>query len=216
MSELHYTSFTLGELATNCILLWDDSTNETVIIDPAASGDFIVQEVLNRQLTPTAIWLTHGHFDHVLGLLEVATAFDLPIWLHQADTFLLAQAAASAQHWLHITPDPVPPATHFWQEGDQLWVGNHQCTVLHTPGHTPGSVSVYSETNDVLVSGDTLFKGTIGRTDFSYSDPKQMQKSLKKLLALPPATLVLPGHGEATTIKNELTLQKRLYPFDFG
>jgi hydroxyacylglutathione hydrolase len=206
MGNLQYHALTLGELETNCYIVWDDHTNDAVIVDPAASGDFIVDQVLTRQLNPTAIWLTHGHFDHVLGLLEVATAFAVPIWMHNDDTFLLAQAAQSAHHWTGITPDPVPPANQFWQDHDQLWVGDHQFTVLHTPGHTPGSVSLYSPENDVLISGDTLFKGTVGRTDFSYSDVSAMKKSLARLLELPAATLVLPGHGEPTVIRNEQSL----------
>lgn len=206
MGNLQYHVLTLGELETNCYLVWDDTNNDAVIIDPAASGDFIVEEVLARQLQPTAIWLTHGHFDHVLGLLEVATAFNTPIWMHADDTFLLAKAADSAHHWLGITPDPVPPATNFWQDQDQLWVGDHRFTVLHTPGHTPGSVGLFSAENELLVSGDTLFKGSIGRTDFAYSDKNSMKKSLSSLLQLPLSTLVLPGHGEGTTIRNEQNL----------
>lgn len=209
MSALQYHSLTLGELETNCYLVWNEASNDAVIVDPAASGDFIVEEVLKRQLEPSAIWLTHGHFDHVLGLLEVATAFNVPIWMHADDTFLLAKAADSAQHWLGITPDPVPPANQFWQDQDQLWVGDHRFTILHTPGHTPGSVGLYSAENELLISGDTLFKGTIGRTDFSYSNPAAMQTSLEKLLALPHSTLVLPGHGEGTTIRSEQSNQKR-------
>lgn len=203
MSNLRYTGLTLGDLQTNCYLLWDDKSNEAVIIDPADNGDFIIQKVLELQIQPQAVWLTHGHFDHVLGLLEVVTAFDIPTWIHPEDTFLLADAASSAQHWLGRTVDPVPPANLFWQHSDKLKLGSHNFSVLHTPGHTPGSVGLYSAENDLLVSGDTLFKGTIGRTDFKYSDPKQMKTSLQTLFELPLSTFVLPGHGETTTIRSE-------------
>jgi glyoxylase-like metal-dependent hydrolase (beta-lactamase superfamily II) len=200
----------LGELETNCYILWDDSDDRAVIVDPAASGDYIVQQVLDLQLEPTAIWLTHGHFDHVLGLLEVATAFDLPIWMHAADNALLSRAASSAAHWLNITPDPIPPATDAWEEQDQVWVGSHVFEVMHLPGHTPGSVGLYSAENELLISGDTLFKDAIGRTDFGYSSKPAIRKSLHKLGKLPEKTLVLPGHGETTYIANESRFVKPL------
>jgi glyoxylase-like metal-dependent hydrolase (beta-lactamase superfamily II) len=203
---LQYQKTTLGELETNSYLLWDDSDNQAVIVDPAASGDFIVQQVLDQHFEPSAIWLTHGHFDHVLGLLEVATAFNIPIWLHAADTPLLSKAAKSAEHWLNIKPDPIPPASDFWEDQDQVWVGNHLFEVLHLPGHTPGSIGLYSSENNLLLSGDTLFKGAIGRTDFSYSDHAAIKQSLQRLGSLPKETIVLSGHGEATRIGDEARL----------
>jgi hydroxyacylglutathione hydrolase len=201
--SLNLKSYTLGELDTNCYLLWDEETLEAVVIDPAASGDFINQEILNLQLKPQAIWLTHGHFDHVLGLLEVKMAFGVPIWMHSDDQFLLKQATSSAKHWLKKTVDPVPPAEQFWQDGDSIKIGQHQFSVMQTPGHTPGSVSLYSAGNELLISGDTLFKNGIGRTDFSYSNHGQILESLQRLKTLPSQTKVFSGHGEATTIEAE-------------
>lgn len=198
-------SHPLGELQTNCYILWDEGSSEAVVVDPAASGDFINDQLLERQLELSAIWLTHGHFDHVMGLLEVSTAFDVPIWIHNDDTFLLKKAADSARHWLQIDAPPVPSASSFWEDGDMLWVGNHQFKVLHTPGHTPGSVSLYSAENELLISGDTLFQQAVGRTDFAYASYPKLKSSLKKLFQLPENTLVLPGHGKTTFIGSEKT-----------
>jgi hydroxyacylglutathione hydrolase len=201
--SLQLKSYSLGALQTNCYLLWDDETFEAVVIDPADSGDFIIEQILDEDLLVKAIWLTHGHFDHVLGLLEVKLAFNAPVWMHQADESLLSQAQKSAQHWLERKVDPVPPADHFWKDNDQVELGSHSFKIFHTPGHTPGSVSLYSAQNQLLISGDTLFKGTIGRTDFSYSDHQAMLESLTTLHSLPAQTKVYPGHGDNTTIGSE-------------
>lgn len=203
-------SFPLGELQTNTYILWDEDTSEAVIVDPAASGDFINDQLLEHQLSPTAIWLTHGHFDHVMGLLEVSSAFKVPIWLHQNDTFLLKKAADSARHWLQIDPPPVPDATSFWEDGDILWVGSYQFKVIHTPGHTPGSVSLYNSESELLISGDTLFQEAVGRTDFSYASDAELKKSLRTLFNLPDGTTVLPGHGQTTTIGSEMNYHSYL------
>ncbi len=201
--SLQLESITLGPLQTNCYLAWCDQTDQGIIIDPADQGDFITQRVLELKIEPVAIVLTHAHFDHVMGLLEVKLNFPIPIFLNSADDFLLKQAQSSAQHWLGLEIDPIPPADQPLQAGQTVRFGNQAFEVLETPGHTPGSICLYSAAETTLFSGDTVFKGTIGRTDFSYSSPEDMRKSLEKLLKLPPETRVYPGHGEATRIGEE-------------
>ena len=189
-------TLTLGELATNCYLLWEETSGEALIIDPADSGETIVSRVLELQLIPTAIVLTHGHFDHVLGLLEVKLALDLPVYLHPGDNELLSQAGASARHWLKRAVDPVPAATHTLTEGHQLSLGGVSFEVLETPGHTPGSICLYSVAEKIIFTGDTLFKEGVGRTDFSYSSPLALEKSLQRLANDCRGYSALPGHGD--------------------
>lgn len=185
----------LGDLTTNCYLVWDEVTNQALIIDPADSGDFITDQVLQLQLEPVAIVLTHGHFDHVLGLLEVSLNFPVPVLMHEADVFLITQAQKSAQHWLHRTVDPVPVPKQFLVEGDVITFGGEQLAVLETPGHTPGSITLYND--QAIFTGDTLFAQGVGRTDFKYSDSAELQRSLEKLRLQLPNVPILPGHGES-------------------
>ncbi|HYD34704.1 MAG TPA: MBL fold metallo-hydrolase [Vitreimonas sp.] len=190
----------LGELSTNCYLAWCPSTLTAVIIDPADSGDFITERILHHQLTPKYILLTHGHFDHVLAVLELKLNFQLPILMHPADNALLKTARQSTQHWLHRDPGPVPPADQALHAGQTIAIGKEHLTVLETPGHTPGSVSFYNQ--EVIFSGDTLFATGVGRTDFKYSDEEKLHHSLTKLLDLPPTLTLLPGHGEACRLQD--------------
>lgn len=198
---------TLGELDTNCYLAWCPETLEAVIIDPADAGDVISEEVVRLQLKPTAILLTHGHFDHVLGLLELRLNFDdIPIFLHQKDMFLITEAQKSAEYWLKRTVDPVPKPTNFLKEGSVFSFGNCSLKTIETPGHTPGSVAFVSEIspdNVHIFCGDTIFKHGVGRTDFSYSSAVNLEKSIASLLEYPASTLLFPGHGETTTIAEQ-------------
>jgi glyoxylase-like metal-dependent hydrolase (beta-lactamase superfamily II) len=144
----------------------------------------------------------------VLGLLEVQTAFNVPVYMHAADRQLLSQAAQSAKYWLHRTVDPVPPATHFIKQGQILRIGNtdgFDLKVHHTPGHTPGSVTLTTE--NLAFVGDTIFAEGVGRTDFSYSDEKKLWESIEYLnKTLSPDAVMLSGHGEACLVKHAAAL----------
>lgn len=204
MSDLIIKSYTLGELATNCYLIWDKKTLEAVIIDPADSGDLLSEEILANNLKLEKILLTHGHFDHILGLLEIKLNFpEVPIYLHEADQFLIKDAKKSAMHWLKRVVDPVPKPDLELVPGQTISCGSHQFSILALPGHTPGSIGFYSHEQQLLFSGDTLFKNAVGRTDFSYSDHNLLKQSLKTLFQLPTNTVVLAGHGDQTTIGQE-------------
>lgn len=201
---------TLGELQTNCYLTWCSETQKAVVIDPADSGEVISEQILELQLELEGIILTHGHFDHCLGLLALALNFPVPIYLHPTDNSLLARAQKSGEFWLKHPVDPVPPATATLKDGQIITFGKCSLQVLETPGHTPGSVCLYSKPekyvkNDayknsseepILFSGDTIFMDTIGRTDLRYSNKKNLFASLQKLKELPSNTLLLSGHGE--------------------
>ena len=188
---------TVGDLETNCYLVSD--SNECVIIDPGDDADFITETIINKKLKPTAIVLTHGHFDHVLGCLELKLNFTIPIYLNEKDKKLYTSANQSATHWLKKKTLKVPPIDQFIKEGSKIKIGSESLTVIETPGHTPGSVCFYDGQKN-LFTGDTLFADSVDRTDFSYSKPLQLTKSLAKLFKLPGETIVYPGHGDSTTL----------------
>ena len=214
---INIPTLTVGDLAANCYLVSDSATNETVIIDPGDDADFISETITNQKLKPLAIILTPGHFDHVLGCLELKLNFNLPIYLHKNDEKLYSSANQSALHWLKKKTLKVPPVDQFIKEGDKIEVGDETLTVIETPGHTPGSICLYQKphvipakagiytnrspiesgmTEGALFTGDTLFKDGVGRTDFSYSSESDLQKSLSKIKKLPSQIIVYPGHGE--------------------
>lgn len=195
MSEpLEIHTYTLGDLETNCHVVWCPRTYEALIIDPADSGDFISQEILDLKLNPVGIILTHGHFDHALGLLELKLNFQLPIMIHKADETLLGKAAASAQHWLKREVDPIPPADTFLEDGQKIVFGDQMLEVLHTPGHTPGSIVFFN--HQIIFTGDTIFKDGVGSTRHAYSSSRALHKSLEKIRELGRGKTAYAGHGE--------------------
>jgi glyoxylase-like metal-dependent hydrolase (beta-lactamase superfamily II) len=193
-------TFTLGALQTNCYLLISDSSNSAVVIDPADDGDFINEELLRRGLQLESILLTHGHFDHCLGLLSLKSAWDVPIMMNFADQFLLQKAQASALHWLGVESDPVPPADLDLAKSDSIDLVDENFLIIQTPGHTLGSICLLHKEDKILFSGDTIFAdNNIGRTDFAYSSRKKISESLAKLKDLQQQGFygqVFAGHGE--------------------
>lgn len=219
LASIDYTVLNLGELQTNCYLIWCTKTQEALVIDPADSGGLISEKILELQLTLKGIVLTHGHFDHCLGLLELMLNFEVPVYLHPADLPLIKRAQQSAQHWLKHTVDPVPIPQNSLVAQQSIAFGESSLTVIETPGHTPGSVCLHykperSHKNtgdnsysvpDILFSGDTLFKEGITRTDFRYSSVMQLHASLSKLKDFAPDTLVFSGHGEPARLEEALS-----------
>jgi hydroxyacylglutathione hydrolase len=194
----------VGMLQCNCYVLGDESTREAVVIDP---GDEIerVQAVLERHaLTPKIIVATHAHIDHVGGIEKLARATGAPVMMHAEDLPLYQNLAAQAA-WLGVRPPGVIEVDQFVREGDRLSCGRHALEVLHTPGHSPGSLSLYLPgENRRVFCGDTLFQASIGRTDLWGGSYEEILRSIEaKLLALPDSTPVFPGHGPATTIGEE-------------
>lgn len=189
----------LGQLATNCYLVWDEETKEAIVIDPADEADFIIRKILDYGLRLRLIIATHGHFDHVLGVLELKLAFNVPFLMNDKDNFLLKRTQSTVKHFTKVQSDPTPHPDDNLQERDKITFGNQCLKVIETPGHTPGGISL--STPGILFSGDMVFTEGFGRTDLSYSSQSDFQKSLTKLFKLPDSTIIYPGHGLTTSIK---------------
>ncbi len=204
----------VGPLGVNCYVLGDETRRDAIVIDPGGNAPEIFTLLEARHLTVRAIVNTHAHFDHVGALTDLRKKTDAPFYLHAADAPLLAQAQASAARFgLHI-PQPMP-ADHELNDGDQVRIGSLSLRVLFTPGHTLGGVCLLGE--GLVFTGDTLFAGSIGRTDLPGGDYGALMRSIRdQLLTLPEATVVHPGHGAATTIGAERQLNPFLRPLITG
>ena len=203
-------SFPVGPIACNCVILGDERTRAAIVVDPGDDVDRIANVLRRHDLSVVAIVATHAHIDHVGGLAKLKELTGAPVLLHEADMPLYEGIAAQAE-WLGV---PTPSTTEidgYLTERERLEFGPHALTVLHTPGHTPGSVSfVVEERAPLLLSGDTLFAGSIGRTDLWGGSYDEIMRSIRtKLLAFDDAVGVLPGHGPQTTIGAE----RRSNPF---
>lgn len=200
-------SMMVGPIMANCYIVGCDATRQAVVIDPGGDGDRILAAVKRLNLTLTYILNTHGHFDHVGANREVSEATGAPILIHEKDAPMLGQLTATARMFgLHA--DNSPPATRFLSDGDAIEFGDQRLTVIHTPGHTPGGVSFFGD-GRVFV-GDTLFAGSIGRTDLPGGNYDTLISSIQqKLFTLGDDVLVHPGHMGDTTIGQE----KKFNPF---
>lgn len=201
---LDILTLTVGQLQENCYIVIDKSSRGAVIIDPGDAADFIFQRIRDISCKPQYIIATHGHFDHLMAVTELAAAFGIPFLIHTRDEFLVTNLRSSARHFIGTDPGPIPKIDRFIKEGEKLHIGSISFEVLETPGHTPGSVCLYSQKEAVLFCGDTIFaRGGVGRTDFSYSDKRALDHSLQRICALPCATRLYPGHGVSSDISHE-------------
>lgn len=191
---MNISTLPLGMLQTNCYILSEGS--RCLVIDPGDEAEAVLAFLERRGLTPEAILLTHGHFDHVGAVKTLASETDCRVFLCEQDLTLPGTMTAGPLYH-----------TDFYGEGDRLTLAGMTFDVLHTPGHTPGSVCL--RFGEHLFSGDTLFAGSCGRTDFPGSEPAAMVRSLRRLAQLEEDLKVYPGHGEATTIGEE----KRYNPY---
>jgi len=203
---MNIKKFTFNPVEVNAIILWDD-TLECVIIDPACFFPYEEQklklfiETLN--LKPVRLLNTHGHFDHLMGNRFVEETWGLKSEIHKEDNYLVEQASAQSLMFGMSMPKPPLPG-NFIEEGDILTFGNSSLKAIFVPGHSPGSVAFYSEADKLLIAGDIIFNGSVGRTDLPRGDHEQLISGIKeKLLILDPATKVYCGHGPETTIGAE-------------
>lgn len=202
-------SIVVGPLGVNCFILGDRQSNEGMIVDPGADCDKILAAVKRLGLTVKYIVNTHGHFDHVGCNRPVQEKTGAELLIHEKDVPLLSQASRSAQMYgLSVEDSPAP--SRFLTDGMRLELGNRSIEILHTPGHTQGGCCLLLAGQGVVITGDTLFADSVGRTDLPGGSHEQLIASIKaKLMPLPDETVVWPGHGPSSTIGRE----RRMNPY---
>lgn len=200
---MDWTQLPLGPLETNCYILSHES--KCIIFDPGSEGDQLVGWLKNNQLEPLAILLTHAHFDHIGAVRPLKQAFDIPVYLHEKEADWLENAELNGSSRFGMGEITAPPADVIIHTEEKLVIDVFTFDLLHTPGHSPGSVSYYFEEGGALFAGDTLFMGSIGRTDLADGDHQALLSSIhEKIMSLPEETIVLPGHGPATSVITEM------------
>jgi glyoxylase-like metal-dependent hydrolase (beta-lactamase superfamily II) len=194
-------SYPLGELQANCYFLTQGT--DLILIDPADSADFILEEISRQNLNLLAMFATHGHFDHIMAAGEIQISTNAPFYIFKEDEFLVRRLEQTAKHFLGHTPAILKPQKYSHLKKGEMKIGPFAFEVLHIPGHTPGCAAYYFQKEDAIFTGDTLFKNAIGRYDFSYSSKQDLKNSLDRLFELPAHTIVYSGHEDLTTIGEE-------------
>ncbi len=194
--------FVLGAVQTNCYLILNEETKEAVIVDPATCPDYLLSHVKSNGYIPKGIILTHGHFDHVMGIEGWLCEYEIPVYLHEDEKEVLENYNLNLSVMIgkYYAYDKVETL----KDGDTLELADFSFKVIHTPGHTQGGCCYYEENEAVLISGDTLFKSSVGRSDFPTGNMSTLVKSIKeKLFVLPDDVMVYPGHNSLTCIADE-------------
>lgn len=200
-------TFTVNPFAMNCYVYWDENTKEGIIIDPGAYEDFEKNEILNyinsNGIIIRLILLTHGHIDHIMGNKWAKDTFNVPVLMNREDMPLIERAMDQAAMFGVSFPKP-PPPDKFIDENDTVKFSNTEFKLLHTPGHSPGSICFVDENEKVIFGGDTVFRGSIGRTDLWLGDIDVLLNSIhSKILVYPDDYIIYPGHMDETTIGEE-------------
>lgn len=202
MGKLQIESLVLSICATNCYLAKNKETGALLIIDPADAPSRIISRIEQMGAKPEGILLTHGHFDHIGAAMKLHAHYNIPIYAHAAEKEILENADKnlSLMTGLGFTAE----ADHYLADGQKFSLAGFEIRVIHTPGHTIGGVCYYFETEGVLFAGDTLFRCSVGRTDFPTGSMRQIHDSIhQKLFVLPETTVVYPGHDQPTDIRYE-------------
>jgi hydroxyacylglutathione hydrolase len=188
----------LGTMQTNCYVLKKEDKS-CLIIDPGSEGEKLIQYLQSEDLKPVAVVLTHAHYDHIGAIDTIREEYHIPVYLHENEKDWLSSPA------LNLGNVTVKEADELITGEQELTIGSFTFQIYETPGHSPGSISLYFKDDNIVCSGDVLFKGSIGRSDLPNCNPEHLMKSIHdKLLPLPENTTVLCGHGSVTTIGNEL------------
>lgn len=199
----------VGMLQCNCSIFGDEQTRKAIVVDPGDDIAGILAVLARHSLKVTAIVITHAHIDHIGGAQKLKTATGAPVWMNGNDDVLRQRMDMQAS-WLGVATPEVPEIDGDARDCTVLHLGGADFHVLHTPGHTQGSISLWIPRETKVVAGDTLFRDSIGRTDLPGGNSRQILESIHtRLLTLPEETIVIPGHGELTTIAHE----KEFNPF---
>ncbi|MHC0035924.1 MBL fold metallo-hydrolase [Pseudoneobacillus sp. C159] len=195
----------LGPLQTNCYII-SERDNSCLVIDPGEEGPKLHSWLKEKKLSPVAILLTHAHFDHIGAVDYIRNQYHIPVYIHSKESKWLGDPHLNGSaRFMMIDPIKVNHADVLIEKEQSLEIGLFSLQIFETPGHSPGSVSYYFEKERLVISGDALFQGSIGRTDLPGGNHKQLMESIhKKLLTLPEDTLVLSGHGPETIIEDEM------------
>ncbi len=193
----------VGPFAVNCYLYYDNQTKTGLIIDPGAEAERIIERVNQLEIKPAAILLTHGHGDHIAGVEEIKNKFNLPLYVGDGEQSLLANPSENVSAFLG-TPIIAPEPDHLLKHDDLLTFGKIELKVIATPGHSKGGVCYLEENLRMLICGDTLFAGSIGRTDLPGGSMSTLLESIhNQILTLPDEVICYPGHGPSTTVGAE-------------
>lgn len=195
-------SLAVGPLEANCFVVADEKTKEAMIIDPGDEPDRIIDIVKENGLKVKYIACTHAHFDHVGAIADIKHETEAKIIIHKDELEIYEGASDQAAIWGYEL-EPLPEPDMFVNEGDKLEIGDLRFEILHTPGHSPGGICLLGK--GIIFTGDTLFAGSVGRTDFYGGDMNKLKKSFRRLMSLPLDTKVFSGHGLSSTIKEEKT-----------
>ncbi|MBN1922997.1 MAG: MBL fold metallo-hydrolase [Anaerolineae bacterium] len=195
----------IGMVNSNSYLIFDETGDgDGAIIDPGGKIQPLLDQITRHRILPRYLLNTHGHFDHTAANAQLKALYAIPLGVHPADYALLAAGGGAVAFGIPPVNSPCPDLE--LNDGDILEIGQLHLQVYHTPGHTPGSVCIYCPEERALFTGDTLFAGSVGRTDLPGGNARQLTASLLRLLALPPETRILPGHGPQSTLTNEQRL----------
>jgi glyoxylase-like metal-dependent hydrolase (beta-lactamase superfamily II) len=196
-------SLVVGPIETNCFLLADEATGKGTIIDPGGHPERILAAAEEMKLEVQCIIATHGHFDHIAGIPGLKERLGCEFLLHESDLFFVQKSKLAALNW-GFDIEQVPDPDRYIEDGEIISLGGLKLEVIHTPGHSPGGISLYIREENTLFAGDTLFLQSVGRTDLPYSSAEDLILSIKnRLYTLPDDTVVYTGHGEPTSIGAE-------------
>ncbi len=210
MQELKVGCIVLGILENNCYFIHREGEYDAIFVDPNSQGGKLFTKLREKGLTIQAILLTHGHFDHIMGVNEMREVSGAKVYASEDEEDLLNDSIKNSSAKVGKTYTVKPDV--LLKDGEEITVGSMKCKMIKTPGHTEGGCCYYFEEEGILFSGDTLFCESVGRTDFETGDVAVLKKSLAKLMELPDEVKVYPGHGEFTTIGHE----KMYNPFVAG
>lgn len=196
-------SYTVGELQVNCYFIIDDKTRKTIIVDPGDEPEKLVFEIEKNRLKPHALINTHGHADHIGGNSYIKSKYNIPIYIHTQDKNSLTDAGINLSASMYFKKIVSPEPSKLLNDGDIIKLNEMELLIIHTPGHTPGSICMMLD-KKYIFTGDTLFCSSVGRCDLPGGDEQILMDSLNKLKKLPGNLIILPGHGPECTIANEL------------